>query len=290
MYERRRGQRWLGGLAHLLVFAGLALSGGPALAGENTRVLVLEPTGDQVEPQTRKTIAQLLSVELQSISGFDVITRDDVQKMMELEAEKQAAGCDDSSCLAELAGAMGAELVIFGDVGKLGSVMILTFNLFDSAAAKSTNRVNMKVKGLEEIPDKIPGVVKQLLQGVQHGGDGSAAAPAPAPPKTEKPAASPAAKSDAEPADSAPQAQQASAAPASGGSAMASVWRWGLVGVGGSLITAGFLFDAASPTSADQQLDAFDFMWVYTGVVGGGMAALGLLFNPFASDAPSEEG
>lgn len=45
-------------------------------------------------------------------------------------------GCGDSSCLAEIAGAMGAEFVVFGDVGKLGETFVINLNLFDNNAVR----------------------------------------------------------------------------------------------------------------------------------------------------------
>src|SRR3712207_6923041 len=51
----------------------------------------------------------------------------------ELEAAKQSVGCaDDSSCLADVAGAMGAELVVFGAAGKLGTL----YNLKDRKSTR----------------------------------------------------------------------------------------------------------------------------------------------------------
>src|SRR5688572_14276841 len=109
---------------------------GPARADEPARVLVLEPTGDEVEASVRAAVASLVSIELAKNQGLEVVASTDVKKMAALEAEKQTLGCDDAgSCLAELAGAMGARYVVFGDAAKLGSLTVINLSLFDSTAA-----------------------------------------------------------------------------------------------------------------------------------------------------------
>lgn len=70
----------------------------------------------------------------------DVISSDDVRSAVELEAQRQLAGCDSDSCLAEIAAAMGAAVVLHGSIGPLGDELILTLNLFDSNNGMSAGR------------------------------------------------------------------------------------------------------------------------------------------------------
>ena len=129
---------------------------------EKPRLLVLEPSSDVVDKPTLNTIASLMLVELSKQHGLDVISASDVKRLAELEGEKQAMGCADSSCLAELAGAMGARYVVFGDVGTLGSLMILNLNLFDSQKATAVNRTTVQSNGIEELPSKLAAGLVEL--------------------------------------------------------------------------------------------------------------------------------
>ena len=73
--------------------------------------------------------------------------------MVELEAEKQSIGCnDDSNCLAELAGALGADLVVYGELGKLGNQYMLQQSLFDTKAGKAITRISVQSESIEAIP------------------------------------------------------------------------------------------------------------------------------------------
>ena len=116
------------------------------------RMLLMDLKATLVEPELVGLVNNMVSTELAHQKGFELITGADMRQMVELEAEKQSLGCaDDSSCLSELAGAMGARYVVFGEMGKLGSFYLLTLNLFDSKLAKSAARDTLKVKSIDEL-------------------------------------------------------------------------------------------------------------------------------------------
>lgn len=102
---------------------------------------------------------------------FDVLTRDDVRNALAVEAEKQSLGCAESSCLAEIAGAMGARIVVYGSVGRLGQQLVLTLNLFDSEAARSGGRRVAQAVDLDKLAALVEPTTQELLQAfVQRGG------------------------------------------------------------------------------------------------------------------------
>ena len=56
-----------------------------------------------------------LLAELRKLERVSVIGMDEVRAMLDIEAQKQALGCDDDEgCLAEIAGALGAPADIIG--------------------------------------------------------------------------------------------------------------------------------------------------------------------------------
>ena len=128
------------------------------------RMLLMDLKATLVEPEVVGLVNNMVSTELAHQKGFELITGADMRQMVELEAEKQSLGCaDDSSCLSELAGAMGARYVVFGEMGKLGSFYLLTLNLFDSKLAKSAARDTLKVKSIDELVEKLPPLIKGLV-------------------------------------------------------------------------------------------------------------------------------
>jgi hypothetical protein len=209
---------------------------------EQPRVLVLTPTGDVAEDK-RQAIASLIAVELDKRGRYQVLTAGDLQKAVALEGEKQAAGCDEESCLAEVAGALGAQLVVFSETTKLGDGLLITLNLFDATEAKSVARESIDVPDLSLLSTRVKSGVAALL------GDG---------PST-----------------------QASPPPAGGQTLLAVAWLAGFVGVGSVVAVTGLAYDLLSPTSMNGAWDLGDTVGPSAYVVGAGLVTTGVLFNPF---------
>jgi len=103
-----------------------------------TRLLLMDLAAEGSSPETARTIAALVAVQLAEDARLDVLAGDDLRRLADFEADKQAAGCtSDASCLAEIAGALDAEYVVFGQVGALGESVLVTLNLFDAKRGRA---------------------------------------------------------------------------------------------------------------------------------------------------------
>lgn len=131
-------------------------------APSRPRVLVLAPTSKAFDPGTATTIGGLITSELSADARLDIIGSAEVERLAALEGDRQNAGCADNSCLAELAGAIGARYVVFGDVGKLGDIVIVQLNLFDSQTAQALTRVTVQANSMSELPRALPPRVREL--------------------------------------------------------------------------------------------------------------------------------
>ena len=117
-----------------LFFSGLPVTQAQAQE-EQPRVLLMDLKNNGLDENLVKTINSLLTVNMTNYTQFNVMSGNDVKQLVALEMEKQTMGCsDDGSCLAEIAGAMGATLVIFGDAGKI-DVMLINLSLFNAEEA-----------------------------------------------------------------------------------------------------------------------------------------------------------
>lgn len=160
----------------------------------------------KVDRNAARALGELITVSVARHEAFDVLSSSDLRRVVELEAEKQVMGCDEaSSCLAEVAGAMGARYVVFGQIAPVGDRIILTLNLFDSDLGRSSGRVVIMGATVDELFPVIDGKVDQLVASAlpepkakapppapapdgEAGAEGDAApAPAPPPPAPEEP-------------------------------------------------------------------------------------------------------
>ncbi len=120
------------------------------------RLLVLDLKAQDVAPAVAETLTRAVVNGLASYRTLEVISGDDVRRLLELEATRSAAGCtDQGTCLAEVAGALGAQLVVFGSVARLGDVHVVSLDLFDAQAARALGRVQTRARRVERLPARI---------------------------------------------------------------------------------------------------------------------------------------
>lgn len=112
-------------------------------------------------------LTEMVTAALGKEQKLDVLASADVRRQLEVESSKQVLGCaEEQSCLAEIANAMGARYVVYGKLGMLDDVVVLTLHLFDSEKAQAAGRVVVKDKGLSALSDKVEPAVRELTAGL----------------------------------------------------------------------------------------------------------------------------
>jgi TolB-like protein len=158
----------------------------PAPAGPAI-VVVLDLEPIDVDVNKVKILNGVVTDQLATYEQLEIIAQADIKQMVEFEAEKQALGCDTTSCLAEIAGALGAGYVVFGRVGSLGDVIFVQLNLFDSGKGRAVARETVEAPTLSKLPAKLRVAAAQLVEPLT--GIAPPPMPAEAPVVTEAPAA-----------------------------------------------------------------------------------------------------
>jgi hypothetical protein len=133
-------------------------------AGDRS-VLVLEIEHEEENAREAALLNTVIADELEDQRGLEVITTADIQKALELEGERQALGCDkeQESCLSEIADAMGAQYVVFGELGRLGQSFVVTLSVYDSVKARSAGREVIQSPTLDVLPARIAEVIDELF-------------------------------------------------------------------------------------------------------------------------------
>lgn len=131
----------------------------PGVQAPKKTLLVLELEPIEVSPSTVRVINQLVTETYSRRPELHVVAASDLQKLLELEATKSSMGCDDATCLSEIAGAMGARYVVFGSVGRLGDLLVVTLNVFDAERAEAVQRHTIQVRDAERVPEELEVVV-----------------------------------------------------------------------------------------------------------------------------------
>jgi TolB-like protein len=124
------------------------------------------------EKGVEKGIANMLTeLVLDSVAkskSFSVIGQKDLEKMVAWEKEKMKA-CTEGSCLAEIAGAMGAAYYIEGSIGVLGDEYVIALKYMDAKNVTVIERDTKRVKREERVlADTVSGMVAGIL-GIEGG-------------------------------------------------------------------------------------------------------------------------
>lgn len=132
------------------------------LGGERVRVMVLDLAADPRFSSQRGALTQLVAAEAARVRGFEILSTDDVRAALDQEANRQLLGCDDNSCLAELAAALDAALLVSGRVdASSDGTPLVALTLLNTRALVVLNRVSFAWGGAD---DALPDVVRTAAQ------------------------------------------------------------------------------------------------------------------------------
>src|SRR5437868_3019595 len=116
--------------------------GAPSVAALNLKAT----TG--VSADKAQLLSDVMTEELRSAGTFSrVVSMQEVEAMLGLERQRQLLNCEASSCVAELAGALGVDLVVTGTVGQLAKTAVLKLSLVDSRDGRTVASLSQQLCG-----------------------------------------------------------------------------------------------------------------------------------------------
>ena len=138
----------------------------PSAAGRAVTVVVLPLKGlGEVSKETAAMYTEALAGELRRRQGTSVLADSDIAALLGVERRKQVlTGCSDAGCLAEVGGALGADRVIHGTVGRMGGSLLVNIASLDARKARGAASVSERLQaGDEAFLDALPAMVDRLL-------------------------------------------------------------------------------------------------------------------------------
>lgn len=108
---------------------------------------------------------ETFALRLSQSGRVRVTTPRDVASLVGAERQKQLLGCSsDSSCLTELAGALGAEGIITGEIALVGKVYQLTIKILSPADGRPMFQLLERCKGEEAVLEAIDAGAKEAVK------------------------------------------------------------------------------------------------------------------------------
>ena len=116
--------------------------------------------------EVAKVLGNIILSELYNYKKFNVISKKDIQKLFGDDEIKTIDECNDNTCLLEISGALGMDILISGEIGKLGSISQLSLRMLDNENGTVYSSASKTIKGNEEIlVSETKATVLKLLSG-----------------------------------------------------------------------------------------------------------------------------
>ncbi len=161
-------------LQALLVAVALAAS--PEAAAPQIAVLRLEASG--VAPELAESATALVPTEVRRLRPRSrVFSSEDVRALLTHQKDRLMLGCGaDAACMAELGGALGADEIVAGRLGRLGDTFVLELRRVEVAQARSLGSATRTVRRADAIASAVVALVGELFGApAPAGGPGAAA-------------------------------------------------------------------------------------------------------------------
>ncbi len=147
--------------------ASAARAASPEATGRiGVQVLSLSPEVG-VDPNSARLMTDFLVSELSKHPQLQVFGQSDLQGLLAAARQQKQLECntDADSCLAEVAGAMGARWLIGGSIGVLGTKLLITLRLTDTRRHQMLAHVTEETgAGTTEMLSTIQDLVERLLE------------------------------------------------------------------------------------------------------------------------------
>lgn len=102
-------------------------------------VLSVRPIDDAVRTPAQ-VLTEMIATDLSKTGRFELISESEIGSMIGFERQKALLGCTETSCLAEIGGALGCDYLLIGTLGSLGEQMRLDLKIADARRNKIVAR------------------------------------------------------------------------------------------------------------------------------------------------------
>lgn len=129
------------------------------------RLLVMDLKASEELASSKTALTQVVAEQAARVPGYDIVSTEEIRSLLDREAERQLLGCDDSGCLAEIAGALDAELLVSGLLERTpDGAPVVTLALLNTRALVTVNRVALTWRGdVARLPEITAAAAQRLL-------------------------------------------------------------------------------------------------------------------------------
>lgn len=147
--------RNLGSKMKIFLLLLFILTGG-AIQAQEVRMALLPFSANEVEPAASRTVHRLLTTELRQYPEINLLAGSDIDSLL------QGNECSDLRCAGYVGKTLSADLVVLGNLDRLGEKIIIQFTLFDVAATEVLISDYLNALTIEELDIVVRRVAKSI--------------------------------------------------------------------------------------------------------------------------------
>ena len=125
-------------------------------------VLPLKPSGG-VSEDTCALLTSYMLGTLDHVRALRSVSKDDIETTLTADKQRQALGCDALACMVEIGGALGVDVVAYGQVGMIGSRYNVNLSVVRSSDAHVVARASTVVADSYALAASVPMLVNQIV-------------------------------------------------------------------------------------------------------------------------------
>jgi hypothetical protein len=147
----------------------LALSAGAApaagAAAPATRIASLQLEGSGVPPEMAESATLLVPTEVRRARpDAQVLSSEDVRSLLTHQRNQMVLGCgNDPACMRDVGGALGADEIVGGRLGKLGGTFVLEMRRVDARQARNIRSVTRTVRSADAVVGAVRSATAELF-------------------------------------------------------------------------------------------------------------------------------
>ncbi|MBI5545326.1 MAG: hypothetical protein HY901_15660, partial [Deltaproteobacteria bacterium] len=106
--------------------------------------------GPGVDPKVVDTVTDALAAEIQARPRLSVISSKDLEASLGLERQKALMGCSNESCLAQIGGALGVDVLVYGSLGRVGDTLLFQVQRLATRSQQVEKRFSARLDAARE--------------------------------------------------------------------------------------------------------------------------------------------
>jgi len=141
------------------------LSHTPASAEKKQPTIgILSIRSTDKKSESLEPISNQIAQEFESATAAKILFLDDIRKLLHSEGNDRLLSCYSDSCISQIGSKAGVDIVIVGNISKLGSTHVLDLKMIDVLRDKILTRTSIRVtEDLGLILSEIPNAISKLV-------------------------------------------------------------------------------------------------------------------------------